>query len=158
MHRDGRAVLRGEVFRAVLGRGGVRADKAEGDGATPVGVLALRRVLYRADRVLPPDCAVPIEPLAPEDGWCDDALHADYNRMVRLPHDARCEALWRSDGVYDLIGVLGWNDAPVVRGRGSAIFLHVARPDLAPTDGCVALPLGDLQRLLAAGVTELEVV
>lgn len=158
VHRDGRLVLGGEVFRAALGRGGVRAEKEEGDGATPTGRLLVRRVLYRADRGPPPVCAVPIEPLAPDDGWCDDLRHKDYNRMVRLPHDARCEALWRTDGVYDLIGVLGWNDAPVVRGRGSAIFLHVARPDYAPTDGCVALALADLRRVLAAGVTELVVV
>jgi L,D-peptidoglycan transpeptidase YkuD (ErfK/YbiS/YcfS/YnhG family) len=155
--RDGFLRVNGQVFRVALGRGGVRAEKQEGDGATPVGVMALRRVLYRADCGPPPECAVPIEPLAPDDGWCDDPSHADYNRMVRLPHDGRCEALWRSDRVYDLVGVLGWNDAPVVRGRGSAIFLHVARADLAPTDGCVALAVGDLRRVLALGVTELVV-
>ena len=157
VHRDGRLVLGGQVFRVALGRGGVRVDKQEGDGATPAGLLALRRVLYRADRGPPPACAVPIEPLAPDDGWCDDPAHADYNRMVRLPHDGRCEALWRADAVYDVIGVLGWNDTPVVRGMGSAIFLHVAKPDYAPTDGCVALALGDLRRALAAGLTELAV-
>jgi L,D-peptidoglycan transpeptidase YkuD (ErfK/YbiS/YcfS/YnhG family) len=151
-------VLGGLRVRAALGRGGVRGqDKQEGDGATPSGLLKLRRVLYRADRVAPPDCAVPIEPLAPDDGWCDDPRHTDYNRMVRLPHDARCEALWRNDAIYDLIGVLGWNDAPVVKGGGSAIFLHVARPDYAPTDGCIALALADLQHVLAAGVTALTV-
>ncbi len=157
VRRDGRLLLGGQTFRATLGRGGVSADKHEGDGATPVGVLPLRRVLYRADRGPPPSCVVPIEPLAPDDAWCDDPAHADYNRMVRLPHDARCEELWRTDGVYDLIGVLGWNEAPVVRGRGSAIFLHVARPDYAPTDGCIALALADLRRVLAAGVIELVV-
>jgi L,D-peptidoglycan transpeptidase YkuD (ErfK/YbiS/YcfS/YnhG family) len=158
VHRDGRVVVAGEVFRAALGQGGVRAEKEEGDGATPLGELPLRRVLYRADRIAPPGCAAPLEPLAPDDGWCDDPVHRDYNRMVRLPHGARCEELWRSDGVYDLIAVLGWNDAPVVRRRGSAIFLHVARPDYAPTAGCVALALADLRRVLALGVTSLMVV
>ncbi len=157
VQRAGRLLLGGQTFRAALGRAGVRADKQEGDGATPAGVLPLRRVLYRADRGPPPESAVPIEPLAPDDAWCDDPAHADYNRMVRLPHDARCEELWRTDGVYDLIGVLGWNDAPVVPGRGSAIFLHVARLDYAPTEGCVALALADLRRVLAMGVTELAV-
>lgn len=146
------------MVRAALGHGGVRADKQEGDGATPIGALALRRVLYRADRGPPPECALPIEPLAPDDGWCDDPGHADYNRMVRLPHAARCEALWRDDEIYDLVGVLGWNDAPVVRGRGSAIFLHVARPGYPPTEGCVALAPADLRRVLALGVTVLRVV
>jgi len=154
---DGLLVADGLVMRATLGRGGVRIDKREGDGATPAGLLPLRRVLYRADRLRPPRCAVPIEPLSPNDGWCDDPDDADYNRPVTLPHPARHEALWRGDGVYDVIGVLGWNDAPVRRGQGSAIFLHVSRPDRAPTEGCVALALPDLLRLLQAGLTEIEV-
>ena len=140
-------------LRAALGRGGVRAHKQEGDGATPAGLLPLRRALYRADRVARPRTVVPAMPLAPHDGWCDDPAHADYNRPVRLPHDGRHEALWRSDAVYDLIGVLGWNDAPVARGMGSAIFLHVARPDFAPTEGCIALAMLDLRHLLENGLT-----
>ncbi|MGH7044044.1 MAG: L,D-transpeptidase family protein [Acetobacteraceae bacterium] len=155
---DGRLRLAGMVLRAALGRGGIRAAKQEGDGATPAGVLALRRVLYRADRGPSPVCMMPMEPLAPDDGWCDDPDHCDYNHMVRLPHPGRAEALWRDDTVYDLIGVLGWNDAPVVRGRGSAIFLHVARVDFAPTEGCVALAVDDLRRALAIGLREIEVV
>ncbi|MCW3473552.1 L,D-transpeptidase family protein [Limobrevibacterium gyesilva] len=158
VHPDGRVLLGGLVFRAALGRGGIRADKAEGDGATPVGVLPLRRVLYRADRLAVPRTVVPREPIAPDDGWCDDPGHPDYNRQVRLPHPARHEELWRRDEVYDIVGVLGWNDAPVQRGRGSAIFLHVARPDLSPTEGCVALALPDLKALLAAELTSLRVL
>jgi len=158
VYPDGRFVLRGLVFRAALGRGGVRRDKQEGDGATPAATLPLRRILYRADRVRPPECVVPVEPTAPNDAWCDDPSRSDYNRMVRLPYDGHYEELWRQDRLYDLVGVLGWNDAPVQRGRGSAIFLHVARPDYAPTDGCIALALGDLQSVLAAGINELMVV
>lgn len=157
VHADGRLVLRGQVFRAALGRAGMAAHKMEGDGATPLGVLKLRRVLYRLDRLAAPDCVVPIEPIAETDGWCDDPAHRDYNRAVHLPHEAHCEELWRQDRLYDVIGVLGWNDAPVVKGRGSAIFLHVARGDYAPTEGCVALALPDLLRVLAAGVTEVLV-
>jgi L,D-peptidoglycan transpeptidase YkuD (ErfK/YbiS/YcfS/YnhG family) len=142
---------------AAFGRGGRRADKREGDGATPVGVLPLRAVFYRADRVVKPVCAVPCRALAMHDGWCDAPHHRDYNQLVRLPHTASHEALWRQDRVYDLIGVLGWNDAPVAAGLGSAIFLHVARPDLAPTEGCIALALMDVQRLLRAGLTEIAV-
>ena len=149
--------LQGAIFRVALGRRGVSAHKEEGDGATPAGILPLRRVLYRADRLRAPDCAVPVEPIAETDGWCDDPTSPDYNRMIRLPNDAHHEALWRTDGVYDVIGVLGWNDAPVGKGRGSAIFLHVARADYAPTEGCVALALPDLLKVLAAGMTELLV-
>jgi L,D-peptidoglycan transpeptidase YkuD (ErfK/YbiS/YcfS/YnhG family) len=155
---DGSLIFAGRRFRAALGRGGLRTDKQEGDGATPMGLLPLRRVFYRADRQPIPQAAVAREPIGPEDGWCDDPSHADYNRLIRLPHPARHERLWRDDGLYDIVGVLGWNDQPVERGRGSAIFLHVARPDLAPTEGCVALPLPDLRALLAAGVTALRVV
>ena len=145
-------------MRCALGKGGVRVDKEEGDGATPAGLLPLRRIFYRADRVKPPMCALPVEPIAPTDGWCDDPVHRDYNRFVHLPHDAHHEELWRRDEVYDVIAVLGWNDAPVERRRGSAIFLHIARPDYAPTEGCVALALPDLSRLLAEGVTALRVL
>ncbi len=155
---DGRLVRAGQIYRAALGRGGVRADKQEGDGATPAGLLPLRRVLYRADRVAIPRAALPREPIAAADGWCDDPGHPDYNRPVHLPHPARCEELWRRDAVYDIVAVLGWNDAPVERGRGSAIFLHVARPDYPPTEGCVALALADLAAILAAGTTALRVI
>ena len=158
MHPDGRLVFQGRVMRCALGRGGVRADKQEGDGATPIGVLPLRRVLYRADRHAIPRAAAPREPIAATDGWCDDPGHADYNRQVTLPHPARHEELWRRDALYDIVGVLGWNDAPVRQDRGSAIFLHVARPDFGPTEGCVALALADLQSLLAEGVSALRVL
>jgi L,D-peptidoglycan transpeptidase YkuD (ErfK/YbiS/YcfS/YnhG family) len=153
----GSLTLQNETFRAALGRGGVRVDKREGDGATPVGVLPLRKVLYRPDRGVAPSCAVAVQALAPNDGWCDDPAYPDYNRSVRLPIAASAEALWREDAVYDIIGVLGWNDAPIQPGRGSAIFLHVARDDYAPTDGCVALAPDHLRRVLAMGLTELVV-
>jgi L,D-peptidoglycan transpeptidase YkuD (ErfK/YbiS/YcfS/YnhG family) len=149
---------RGLKFRAACGRSGVTPHKQEGDGATPMGVLPLERVLFRADRVKPPVCAVPIEPIGPDDGWCDDPGDSAYNRMVRLPYKGRHEALWRGDGIYDVIGVLGWNLSPVVRHRGSAIFLHVARADYAPTDGCIALALPDVLACLAAGLTAIRVV
>ncbi len=160
IERNGRqAVLRmgGLALPAVLGAAGTRADKAEGDGATPTGLLRLRRVLYRADRGPAPACAVAREALAPDDGWCDDPTHPDYNTQVRLPHPARHERLWRGDGLYDLLGVLGWNDDPVVRDRGSAIFLHVAHPDGRPTEGCVALAPDALRLVLAEGLVAIRI-
>lgn len=154
---EGRLIFRGEIFRCALGKGGVRADKSEGDGATPRGLLPLRRLLYRADRVAAPETTLRREPIDAEDGWCDDPAHADYNQQIRLPHPARHERLWRDDALYDVVVPLGWNDAPVVRGRGSAIFLHLARPDYAPTEGCVALSLVDLRRVLSLGMETLTV-
>ena len=142
-----------------LGQAGISAGKSEGDGATPAGVLPLRRLLFRADRAAPPRWPPGSrEPIARTDGWCDDPDDRAYNRMVRLPSEGRAEALWRDDGLYDVLVVLGWNDAPVVRGRGSAIFLHVAPPDDGPTHGCIGLALPALLQVLASGLTEIEVV
>lgn len=135
--------------RCALGRTGLVVDKREGDGATPAGVFPLRRVLYRPDRVAAPETGLPVRPITADDGWCDDPGDPAYNRLVRLPYPGRHERLWRDDGLYDLVAVIGHNDDPVVPGRGSAIFLHVAKPDHAPTEGCVALALDDLRRLLA---------
>lgn len=154
---DGVLRLERERYLAAFGRGGIRGDKEEGDGATPVGILPLRRVLYRADRVPPPRAAVPIEPIAPQDGWCDDPMDPAYNRKVRSPYQGRHENLWRKDHVYDVVGVLGWNDDPPVSGRGSAIFLHVTTPDRSPTAGCIALDLPHLQEVLAKGLKGIEV-
>jgi L,D-peptidoglycan transpeptidase YkuD (ErfK/YbiS/YcfS/YnhG family) len=147
----------GMRLRAVCGRSGITLHKQEGDGATPIGVLRLLRVLYRADRIKPPQCSVPIEPIGRTDGWCDDVADPAYNKPVRLPYAGRHEALWRDDGVYDIIGVLGWNLAPVVPGRGSAIFLHVATPDFSPTAGCIALEMRDLLSSLEAGLSAIVV-
>ncbi|GAB0118608.1 L,D-transpeptidase family protein [Acidisoma sp. 7E03] len=154
---DGVLRLESERYPACFGRGGIRTDKEEGDGATPVGLLPLRRVFYRADRVPPPRAAVPIEPLAPQDGWCDDPADKAYNRYVRLPYAGRHEALWRDDHVYDVVGVLGWNDDPPVSGRGSAIFLHLTTLERGPTAGCIALDLVHLREVLANGLLGIEV-
>ena len=148
VHLPGILRWRGRRFACAIGWGGVRSDKREGDGATPAGCFPLRRVLYRSDRVAPPRTALPIAPLSPQDGWCDDPGHPLYNQPLRLPHEARHEELWRADHVYDLIVILGHNDAPTVPGLGSAVFLHVAQPDYGPTAGCVAVAGGDLLSIL----------
>ena len=141
----------GDVLRpCAIGKGGVRADKTEGDGATPAGCWPIRRVLYRADRLPRPETVFPCDPLQPYDGWCDAPADPRYNEQVRLPYAGRHERLWRDEEIYDCIVVLGYNDAPVRAGAGSAIFLHVARRDLAPTEGCVALPRDDLLDFLRA--------
>ncbi|MEQ9557569.1 MAG: L,D-transpeptidase family protein [Rhodospirillales bacterium] len=133
-----------------LGHAGIAPIKREGDGATPVGRFALRRLFYRADRRTRPETALPISPITPSLGWCDDPTSPAYNRLVRLPCPWRHEVLARTDAVYDLVVVLGHNDAPPEPGAGSAIFLHLATPDFAPTEGCVALAEADLVDLLRA--------
>ncbi len=134
----------GRTFPCAIGRGGVSHRKREGDGATPAGEFQLRRVLYRAGRLPPPQTALKIQPIGPCDGWCDAPGHPAYNRQVRLPIGASAERLARADPAYDIIVVLGYNDAPVTDGAGSAIFMHVAKPNFAPTAGCVALRRDDL--------------
>jgi L,D-peptidoglycan transpeptidase YkuD (ErfK/YbiS/YcfS/YnhG family) len=152
--RQGALRLAGRDVRCALGRAGVRAaaEKREGDGATPAGIWPLRSVLWRPDRIEAPSTRLPARPIKQDDGWCDAPLDPAYNRPVGLPYGASAEAMWREDEVYDLIAVLGYNDAPVVPGAGSAIFLHVARADYAPTEGCIAMALGDLRELLARAV------
>ena len=158
VYAPGWALWDGMRLRCAVGRGGIRADKREGDGATPTGSWPMRRLLYRPDRLAVPATRLAANPLAPQDGWCDDPDDAAYNRPVRLPYRARAEPLWRTDGIYDLIVPLGYNDDPVVPGAGSAIFLHVARPDYAPTEGCIALAQPDLLRVLAGADATARVV
>lgn len=134
-----------------IGKGGVRPaiEKKEGDGASPIGVWSLRRVLYRPDRIERPQTGLPVMEIAPDDGWCDAPDDAAYNRAVKLPYPASAENLWRDDHVYDVIVILGHNDDPVVPGAGSAIFWHLAQPDFRPTEGCVAVPRAVMLSALA---------
>ncbi|HOY79158.1 MAG TPA: L,D-transpeptidase family protein [Hyphomonadaceae bacterium] len=139
-------------MRCALGRSGVTpADsKREGDGASPLGVWPMRQLLWRPDRIAAPATGLPAVELIPQAGWCDDPADPFYNRPILLPYAASHEKLWREDHLYDLIVELGYNDDPVIPGKGSAIFLHVAQPDYSPTEGCVACSLPDLLALLAA--------
>jgi L,D-peptidoglycan transpeptidase YkuD (ErfK/YbiS/YcfS/YnhG family) len=136
------------AFPCALGRSGRRARKHEGDGATPIGRWRLERVLYRPDRIRRPVTGLPVGRLAADDGWCDAPADRNYNRPVRLPYPASAERLWRGDGLYDVVVVLDHNTRPRVRGGGSAIFMHVARPGHLPTEGCIALKREHLLRLL----------
>lgn len=131
-----------------LGRAGIAHLKREGDGATPAGRFTLLRLRFRPDRLRRPATRLPARPLGPGDGWCDMAGDRNYNRPVPHPYPVSHEALWRADGIYDLLVELDCNSRPRVQGRGSAIFLHIARPGYAPTEGCIALSRPDLARLL----------
>jgi L,D-peptidoglycan transpeptidase YkuD (ErfK/YbiS/YcfS/YnhG family) len=129
--------------RAAIGPGGIAVKGGEGDGVTPIGAWPVREIFYRADRVARPDVQLPLRAIAPDDGWCDAPDDPNYNRLVTLPYPASAETMWRDDHLYDLVAVLGFNDDPVLPGRGSAIFLHLAKPDYANTHGCVALKYDD---------------
>lgn len=145
------AVYGDKHWRCAVGRAGLRAasEKVEGDGASPIGRWPIRQVFYRADQMEKPPSPFLCHAIDRLDGWCDDPSHPDYNRLVKLPFAANHEELWRDDDLYDIVVVLGHNDDPPVAGAGSAIFLHVAQPNYAPTAGCAALSREDLLAFLA---------
>jgi len=147
--REGRLALSNGVRRAALGRSGMSALKREGDGATPLGRFPIRQVLYRVDRMPRPRTRLPIQAIDARDGWCEDPTDRNYNRIVKLSPRSSADRLARADHLYDLALVLGYNDRPRVRGRGSAIFIHLTRPGYTPTAGCIALSRHDLLMLLA---------
>jgi len=147
-----RGRLSGPLFDTpcALGKHGVIAAERgrEGDGKTPLGTYPFRRAFYRPDREQPPMTALKCEPLTAELGWCDAPDDPHYNQLVRLPFGPSHEKMWREDHLYDLVVVLGHNDAPVVPGLGSAIFMHIAREGFTPTMGCVAIGAPAMLRFL----------
>jgi L,D-peptidoglycan transpeptidase YkuD (ErfK/YbiS/YcfS/YnhG family) len=142
--RTDKLLWKGKEYKVALGKGGIVSDKKEGDGATPNGCFPIREIFYREDRISKPKTATTIRSLSDNDGWSDDVSKPEYNQLVKLPYDGSHEKLWREDEVYDIIVVLGYNDSPPVQGKGSAIFMHIARPTYSPTLGCIALKREDL--------------
>jgi len=132
-----------------LGRGGIQANKREGDGATPRGRFRLKRLWWRADRHPRPRTRLPVRRIQADDGWCEDPNDRRYNQRISVPKGSKADRLTRRDALYDFIIELDHNTRPRVAGRGSAVFIHVTRPGFAPTAGCVALTMPTLRRLLA---------
>jgi L,D-peptidoglycan transpeptidase YkuD (ErfK/YbiS/YcfS/YnhG family) len=138
----------GMVFACALGRGGIHADKREGDGVTPRGRYRALAAFWREDRLTRPRTRLALSAIRPASGWCDDAADRNYNRPVTLPYPASAETMRRADGLYDIVIDLDWNRGPIRKGKGSAIFLHIASESYAPTEGCIALSRQDLCKLL----------
>jgi L,D-peptidoglycan transpeptidase YkuD (ErfK/YbiS/YcfS/YnhG family) len=136
------------AFPVALGRGGIMANKREGDGGTPRGVFRLRRLWWRADRDPRPATALPLRQITAVDAWCEDPQDRRYNRPITIPPGATGDRLRREDQLYDLIIEIDHNTRPRTARRGSAVFIHVARPGLAPTAGCVAMSKLRLRSLL----------
>jgi len=131
-----------------LGRGGILANKREGDGGTPRGVYRPLRLWWRADRHARPRTYLPARPIRPEDAWCEDPRDRHYNQPIRLVQDQAGDRLTREDHLYDFIIEIDHNSAPRIAGRGSAVFLHLARPNFSPTAGCVSMTKSSMLRLL----------
>lgn len=130
-----------------LGKGGVKTTKREGDGATPRKSLRVLRLYRRPDRPMV-NSLIPVSMTSRMMGWCDDSTSPHYNQPVTLPFAKSHEKLWRDDHVYDLVIDTDYNRRPAIKGRGSAIFIHLARPHYLPTEGCIALKRRDLEKLL----------
>jgi L,D-peptidoglycan transpeptidase YkuD (ErfK/YbiS/YcfS/YnhG family) len=142
-----------KTYPCLVGRAGIVRPKFEGDGGTPAGTFPLREVRYRPDRISTPASGLPVFKSSRTDGWCDDPEDPSYNRIVSLPHQTDAELMWRDDHLYDVLAVVGYNDAPTVPGAGSAIFLHVSpsRTDAHQyTAGCVSVLIQDLLEVLAS--------
>ena len=147
--RQGWLVAGPLALPVALGRGGIKANKREGDGGTPRGTFRLKRLWWRAERHPRPATLLPSRRIKPDDAWCEDPADRHYNRPVKLAPASQADRLARADALYDFIVEIDHNTRPRVKGRGSAVFIHAARPGLAPTAGCVALELAALRKLLA---------
>ncbi len=145
---QGLLTLGGRSYVCAIGRGGIRSVKREGDGGTPLGVMRPLAFYWRSDKWRRVPALLPGRPLADDDGWCDAPRDANYNRPVRLPFSASHERMIRHDRLYDCVVVLDWNMRPRMRGRGSAIFLHIAKEGFAPTEGCIAVEPASMRRIL----------
>jgi L,D-peptidoglycan transpeptidase YkuD (ErfK/YbiS/YcfS/YnhG family) len=147
-YRSGRLYWPSGNSRAAVGTAGVRPDKKEGDGATPAGTFLLPFGMYRRDRIEIPPTDFPMTPLNQSHAWVNEPSDPHYNQLVELPYSSRTERLWRNDGIYDLLAVVGYNMNPTQPGSGSAIFLHIARPSFSPTEGCISVKRSILLQLI----------
>jgi L,D-peptidoglycan transpeptidase YkuD (ErfK/YbiS/YcfS/YnhG family) len=146
--RRGLLTAGGRTIPVALGRAGIRANKREGDGGTPRGIFLPLRLWWRGDRHERPRTLLPVRAITPEDGWCEDPNDRHYNRPVRLERGRRADRLRREDHLYDFIVEIDHNTCPRVTGRGSAVFLHLARENFGPTAGCVSMTKSAMLHLL----------
>ena len=152
-------LLDGKAIPVALGRSGIRANKWEGDGATPRGSFRPLKLWWRADRTPRPKTLLPARPIGPTDAWCEDPMSRHYNRQIRLADGEPGDRLRRDDHLYDFVVEIDHNTRPRLVKRGSAVFLHLARRGYAPTAGCIAMTQGAMRYLLQrlAGTTRIEI-
>jgi L,D-peptidoglycan transpeptidase YkuD (ErfK/YbiS/YcfS/YnhG family) len=146
--RRGWLTAAGQTVPVALGRGGIRANKREGDGGTPKGIFRPRQLWWRADRYPRPRTFLPVRAIGPEDAWCEDPSSRHYNQPVRRNRTRAGDRLRRDDHLYDFIVEIDHNTSPPIKGRGSAVFLHLARENFGPTAGCVSMTKSGMLRLL----------
>jgi len=156
--RRGWLTAGGWAIPVALGRGGIKANKREGDGGTPKGAFRPRRLWWRADRHPRPRTFLPVRAIGPEDAWCEDPQSRHYNQPVRLDRARSGDRLKREDHLYDFIVEIDHNTSPRITGRGSAVFLHLARDNFGPTAGCVSMTKPAMLRLLQRLGPETKIV
>jgi L,D-peptidoglycan transpeptidase YkuD (ErfK/YbiS/YcfS/YnhG family) len=147
--RRGWLTAGGQTVPVALGRGGIRANKREGDGGTPKGTFRPRQLWWRADRYPRPRTFLTVRAIGPDDAWCEDPSSRHYNQPVRRNRGGCGDRLKRDDHLYDFIVEIDHNSSPRIKGRGSAVFLHLARENFGPTAGCVSMTKSAMLRLVA---------
>lgn len=134
--------------KCAIGKRGIGVKKREGDQITPKGKFKVKSIFYRKDRVFSLKSNIKTLKIQKNMGWCDDSKSKKYNKLIRLPFKYRAEKLYKKDNTYDIILVLSYNTNPVVKNKGSAIFLHVAKKNYKYTNGCIAVYKTSLKKIV----------
>ena len=145
--KNGFLIVKDEKFKCSFGYNGLTDNKSEGDGRTPVGTFAINKILFRPDKINDYRFNLQSEIIKEKDGWCDDINSNFYNQKITFPFEYSAEYLYRSDDLYDIVCIIDYNLRPIIKGKGSAIFLHVASDDYSPTQGCVAIKKEELLKI-----------
>ena len=135
-------------IKCTIGKNGTTKNKKEGDLKTPSGIFKFKKIFYRKERIRFIKTTLKRKYIKKNIGWCDDPTSKYYNKEIKFPFKGSAEKLWRKDNIYDLIIVLNYNLNPVIKNKGSAIFLHICKKNYAPTKGCVAINKRDMMKLI----------
>jgi len=148
INKSGYLKYKNHKFKCALGKAGIGNKKIEGDNITPKGTFKIVKIYYRKDRIRKIYSKFKLIKITKKMGWCDDPKSKNYNQLINLPFQYRCEKLYRTDNIYDLILVLNYNLKPIIKNKGSAIFIHISRKNYQPTRGCVGLTKKNLLELV----------
>ena len=146
--KPGYLIYKDSKFRCSIGINGIKNKRKEGDGITPKGIFSLKKIFYRSDRIKNFKSRIKRIKITKNMGWCDDPKSYYYNRLVKIPNKFSHEKLYRKDNIYNIIIVLDYNLNPIIKNKGSAIFIHVANKNYKSTQGCIGLNQNDLLRLI----------
>ena len=142
--KNGFLINQDQKYKCSIGYNGLSKNKTEGDGCTPVGTFKLNKIMYRPDKINNFKSNLETEIIEKGDGWCDDIESDLYNQKINFPFNHSAEHLYRNDDLYDIVCIIDYNLNPIIKGKGSAVFLHVATDDYSPTQGCVAIKKDEL--------------